>query len=233
MLLRRGSSIISLPNIKGRVERLQKLPYPAKYFSVNIDKNNDANMDCNATTRVQINKLLLSAVSSFISQKGVDAATLALGEKSIYATPTVGRNTEQGDYQTNAALLLAKPLKMKPQDLAKALAAIVQGQGQTAGLLDEVSVSGPGFVNFKVSKSHLWKKITRAANDRDRVGIDSQSIMKRRVVVDYSSPNIAKDMHVVSDCTSISGRIFRILIILLCLFSFLGSFEVHNYWGQY
>jgi len=99
-----------------------------------------------------------------------------------------------GDYQSNAAMPLAKKLRRKPRELGEAIAAQLRERPAAAELLEKVDVAGPGFVNLTLREEAIVASLERAAAD-DRLGVGAAS-GRRRVVVDYSSPNAAKEMHV-------------------------------------
>jgi len=99
---------------------------------------------------------------------------------------------EHGDYQCNAALPLAKRLKLKPREVAEKL----KDSLEMEGILASMDISGPGFINMKLSDSYVQNKIVRMLSDKNgRLGI-SPVAKAEKVVVDFSSPNIAKEMHV-------------------------------------
>ncbi|HEV8244685.1 MAG TPA: arginine--tRNA ligase, partial [Polyangiaceae bacterium] len=118
-------------------------------------------------------------------QKAVVAAFGAEHEK---VEPAVHRS-QFADYQADVALRLAKPLKQKPLEIARAIAEKLE-----LGGVCEVSVSPPGFVNFNFSASYLEGELARIAAD-ERLGV-SRATTPERVLIDYSGPNVAKEMHV-------------------------------------
>jgi arginyl-tRNA synthetase len=108
----------------------------------------------------------------------------------VAATVQLSRNPEHGDYQCNAALRLAKPLKRPPLEIAEELAG---GIGQSE-VFDPPTVAPPGFVNFRLRDEWLAEQTgERAAADAVELG---PADPKEHVVVDFSSPNVAKEMHV-------------------------------------
>ena len=105
------------------------------------------------------------------------------------ADPTV-RPSDRADAQINGALPLAKQLGVNPRELAQR----ILDSGALDGVATELEVAGPGFVNVTFAPEFLAAQLAEVAGD-DRLGIAPVTDVKT-VVVDYSAPNVAKEMHV-------------------------------------
>lgn len=105
------------------------------------------------------------------------------------ADPTV-RPSDRADAQINGALALAKRIGSNPREIAQRIV--------DSGVLDDVAseldVAGPGFVNVTLSSDFLAAQLGEVAAD-DRLGVAPAGVVET-VVVDYSAPNVAKEMHV-------------------------------------
>jgi arginyl-tRNA synthetase len=100
------------------------------------------------------------------------------------------QDAKHGDYQANCAMALAKALGKKPRDIAQD---IVQ-RLQLGYLLEKPEIAGPGFINLRWQPSFLAEQVQAIAGD-DRLGVSTAS-PARTYVIDYSSPNVAKPLHV-------------------------------------
>ena len=125
----------------------------------------------------------------------------------IEATPT---NDETfGDYQCNAAMAAAKALRQPP----RAIAETIRTRLQEDDLLAKVAIAGPGFINLTLMDSALARHL-EAMQGSSRLGVPQPGAGKR-LILDYSSPNVAKPMHVAHIRSTVIGdalkRIYRAL----------------------
>ena len=114
-----------------------------------------------------------------------------------------------GDYQTNALMGLAKRDQLNPRELA----AQVVEQLNVADCCEPVEIAGPGFLNFRLKTEALSAALVSAANGEHL--FYRATTEPRTIVIDYSSPNVAKPMHVGHIRSTILGytlaRTFRLL----------------------
>jgi len=102
-----------------------------------------------------------------------------------------------GDYATNAALVLAKQLKQKPQEVAKQF---IEKMDKT--MFESIEVAGAGFINFKLSLAELSK-------DQER----EKSKSTEKILLEYFQPNIAKPLHVGHLRTAIIGDAIKRMLL--------------------
>ena len=105
-------------------------------------------------------------------------------------TVSPAADTRFGDYQTNAAMILAKEFKMSPRDLA---VEIIQ-KIDVSDISDHPEIAGPGFINFKIHESTILSRLKEILSS-DRVGV-GKTHKPEKILIDFSSPNIAKPMHI-------------------------------------
>lgn len=103
---------------------------------------------------------------------------------------TQSTKVEFGDYQINGAMAAAKLLKTNPRALAEQLL----GALDLTDIASKVEIAGPGFINVTLKPEFIAAQLTQAAAS-PRLGV-SENTAPQTVVVDYSAPNLAKEMHV-------------------------------------
>ncbi|MEC7823345.1 MAG: arginine--tRNA ligase [Pseudomonadota bacterium] len=138
---------------------------------------------------MNIHALLISRFSEALTSMGISDAPVPVARS--------GR-PEFGEYQFNGAMALAKTLKQKPRDIALQ----ILEQVKLDDVASKLEIAGPGFINIHLRDDWLAEQCNAALDDA-RVGIPAQQ--PQTVVVDYSSPNLAKEMHVGHLRTTIIG----------------------------
>lgn len=105
-----------------------------------------------------------------------------------------------GDYQANFAMALAKKLNLKPREIAEAVA-----QHLSSNYFSKIEVAGPGFINLWLDSQFIISKLAELVQD-ERLGVASVSEPKQHVV-DFSSVNLAKEMHIGHLRTTVTGEV--------------------------
>lgn len=159
-----------------------------------------------------------------IQQILIDRFSQALDNLGWSDSPIpVAKSNKQGfgEYQFNGAMGLAKKLKQNPREIAAQIIAAVE----LSDIADKTEVAGPGFINIHISKAWLSDQLSIVLKD-ERLSIDEQK--SETVVVDYSAPNLAKEMHVGHLRSTIIGD-----AVVKCL-AFLGHKVVRqNHMGDW
>lgn len=143
---------------------------------------------------------------------------------------TVSQNEKFGDYQSNAAMGLVRAVsektgnKTNPRAIAERIRQEVAPT--LAGFCDEPTIAGPGFINVRLKPSFLSASVASMAGDA-RLGIEPTAT-PQTIVLDYSAPNVAKEMHVGHLRTTIIGDAFA------RIFAFLGHRTIRqNHLGDW
>ena len=128
-------------------------------------------------------------IQALLSEK-VSQAMIAAGAPAD-CEPQVRQSAKVqfGDYQANGMMAVAKKLGMAPRQLAEQVLTHLD----LSGIASKVEIAGPGFINIFLAPAFLAQHVQQALTS-DRLGVTQPA--KQTVVVDYSAPNVAKEMHV-------------------------------------
>ncbi len=131
-------------------------------------------------------------VVRYLESLGAEAIAEALGldgPRAAIVRPTT--DAKFGDFQINGAMPLGKELGKPPRELALPIAAALADIDS----IEKAEVAGPGFINIHLAPSWVASKLTEALRDAARDGVPTVDEISK-IIVDFSSPNIAKQMHV-------------------------------------
>ncbi|MFD7994032.1 arginine--tRNA ligase [Streptomyces mexicanus] len=132
----------------------------------------------------------VTSLTSAVHQRLANALTAALPERAD-ADPLL-RRSDRADFQANGILALAKKAKANPRELA----AQVVERVVTGDVIQDIEVSGPGFLNITVTDRAIVENLAARAEDpAGRLGVPHAE-HPGTTVIDYAQPNVAKEMHV-------------------------------------
>ncbi len=139
--------------------------------------------------------------------------------KSVVGAPvhpdvTISTQPQFGHYQCNNALKLAKELKKNPREVAQAMVSAWEKLPLYGTMIAKLEIAGPGFINIFLNIPFLSHEITKVLHD-PRLGVPLPEHIQK-IIVEFSSPNIAKELHVGHLRSTIIGD------SLARLFEFLG-----------
>ncbi len=125
-----------------------------------------------------------------LRERVLAATRAAFGDAAAGVDAALHRS-QHADYQADLALALARALKKNPREVAAAIAAQIAADD----LIAAVEVAGPGFLNLSLRPTYLAGEIEKMRGAPERLAIPRVT-EPDRVVIDYSAPNVAKEMHV-------------------------------------
>lgn len=175
-------------------------------------------IDCYNYLLIQNQIQLGSGMKSLMDQltekffNAIQSAYSSLSASPQLVEVTKSTNEKFGHYQCNSAMKLAKELKISPRQVAET---IVHHLPIDGSLIEKLEIAGPGFINITLRTAALEENLNQMLKDK-RLGIPKPR-RQQRIVIDFSSPNVAKEMHVGHLRSTIIGD------CLARLFEFLGE----------
>ncbi len=134
-------------------------------------------------------------IKQILSEKVSAAMVLAGLPEGTNPAVSLSSRPNFGDYQANGVMGAAKKLKTNPRELATKVVEHLDLEG----IADNIELAGPGFINIHLDKKWLAVQLAEIANDA-KLGVSQRGATEedksQTVVVDYSAPNLAKEMHV-------------------------------------
>jgi arginyl-tRNA synthetase len=134
----------------------------------------------------------MNDIKTILSERFAVAIQAVYGNEHGDIDPliNVASHTGFGDYQANLAMSLAKKQGEKPRDIAAAIVAKLDLEN----ICEKIEIAGPGFINLHLDEAFINDKISALAEDPG-LGV-KPAALAQTVVIDYSAPNVAKEMHV-------------------------------------
>ncbi len=133
----------------------------------------------------------MKPVVDILEDKITAAMVIATGREDCAAMVTPATDPKFGDYQANGVMALAKQLKTDPRKLAGQVVKVLD----VSDICEPPEVAGPGFINLRLKAEFTADRLLEINKDPIRLGIE-KTAQPKRIVVDFSGPNIAKQMHV-------------------------------------
>src|SRR4030042_1397256 len=119
------------------------------------------------------------------------AMAAAVNQENCTAQVRPSTDPKFGDYQVNGVMPLAKHLKTNPRKLAEQIVAKLD----ISGICEKPEIAGPGFINLRLKAGFVAEDLLETNKDTKRLGVEKTDKPKT-IVVDFSGPHIAKQMHV-------------------------------------
>jgi arginyl-tRNA synthetase len=133
----------------------------------------------------------MKPVIDILEDRITAAMVIATGQEDCAAMVAPATDPKFGDYQANGVMALAKQLKTNPHKLAGQVVKVLD----VRDICEPPEIAGPGFINLRLKPDFIADRLLKINKDAARLGIE-KTAQPKTIVVDFSGPNIAKQMHV-------------------------------------
>ena len=133
----------------------------------------------------------MKPVADILEDRINAAMVIATGREDCAGLVAPATDPKFGDYQANGVMALAKQLKTEPRKLAGQVVKVLD----VRDICEPPEVAGPGFINLRLKAEFTADRLLEINKDHTRLGIEKEA-QPKTMVVDFSGPNIAKQMHV-------------------------------------
>ena len=167
----------------------------------------------------------MTPIETLLRERFSVAIALALGAENVVDPLIKSADPRHADYQSNVAMPLAKRVGISPREVATKIISALS----IDDLCEPPAIAGPGFINVRLKKSFLAGAIAESFLSPGTAGIEKMPAAEvRTIVIDYSGPNVAKQMHVGHLRSTILGdsmaRIFEFLGHIVVRQNHIGDF---------
>ncbi|MEK9209331.1 MAG: arginine--tRNA ligase, partial [Patescibacteria group bacterium] len=129
-----------------------------------------------------------------ILKKEIEKAMKIAFEKEVDFSVEAPSQSEHGDYSSNVAMVLAGIAKEKPLEVAEKIKIELEKSKEVKKYFSKIEIAPRGFLNFWISKEHLYQTLQEIIQKKEKFGQGRKK--KETIVIEYSSPNIAKPLGV-------------------------------------
>ncbi len=132
--------------------------------------------------------MLLRPLSDYVGQAFADG-----GMDPSFGRVQKADRPDLADVQCNGALQAAKAMGQKPRDIAQKIFDTLNARPEAKSVFEKIDIAGPGFLNFTLTQDFLAQQVMKQGKE-EKFGFVPP--LKQKVLLEYNSPNVAKDMHV-------------------------------------
>lgn len=140
-----------------------------------------------------LTQTIIDFLTEHFKKASIKAFPILAEQPDLLIEITQSTQEKFGHYQFNSAMKFSKILQKNPREIAQAIIKALNNQSSELPIIKQVEIAGPGFINIFINPDYLASCIPQILND-PLLGVPKPA--KQRIIIDFSSPNTAKEMHV-------------------------------------